>query len=94
MASATRSCVNDPVSEPVDSLILDLLTWIRAEPRPYAEVMDAWRTSCPQLPVWEEANERGFIIRRRVPPGGVIVSLSAAGARHLREHRGLVVAAR
>ena len=93
MAPATRACVNDPVSETVDSLILDLLTWIGAEPRPYAEVMDAWRTSWPQLPVWEEANERGFISRRRVPPRGAIVSLSDAGAKHLREHRGLAVVA-
>jgi D-3-phosphoglycerate dehydrogenase / 2-oxoglutarate reductase len=93
MAPATRACVNDPVPETVDSLILDLLAWLGAEPRPYAEVMDAWRTSCPRLPVWEEANERGFISRRRVPPRGAIVSLSAAGAQHLREQRGLAVAA-
>ena len=25
------------------------------------EVLDAWRTSCPRLPVWETAEERGFI---------------------------------
>lgn len=29
--------------------------------RTYEEVMSAWRTSCPRLPVWEEANERGFV---------------------------------
>jgi hypothetical protein len=39
------------MSETVDALILDLLAWIGAEPRPYAEVMEAWRTSCPRLPV-------------------------------------------
>ncbi len=70
------------VSAAVDSLVLDLLDWIGPEPRPYAEVLDAWRTSCPHLPVWEEANARGFIVRRR----GTL-AVSAAGARHLRSAR-------
>ena len=39
------------MTENVDSLILDLLARIGDEPRPYAEVMEAWRTSCPRLPV-------------------------------------------
>jgi len=34
-----------PGSERVDSLVLDLLEWIGAEPRPYGEVLEAWRTS-------------------------------------------------
>lgn len=49
------------MADPVEALIVDLLAWIGAGGRPYAEVMDAWRTSCPRLPVWEEANARGFI---------------------------------
>ena len=44
------------MSETVDALVLDLLEWIGPTPRPYDEVLDAWRTSCPRLPVWEEAN--------------------------------------
>ena len=48
-----------PLTETVDNLILDLLAWIGPNTRPYAEVLEAWRTSCPRLPVWEEANERG-----------------------------------
>src|ERR1700744_6814741 len=47
----------------VDSLVLDLLEWVAPHPRPYREGMDAWRTSCPRLPVWEEANDRGFVTR-------------------------------
>jgi hypothetical protein len=46
-------------------LIHDFLEWIGTEPKPYAEVMDAWRTSCPRLTVWEDAIDRGFIVRRR-----------------------------
>jgi len=47
--------------DPVDTLILDLLEWIGPGHRAYTEVMDAWRPSCPRLPVWEDANERGFV---------------------------------
>jgi hypothetical protein len=71
----------------VDTLILDLLEWMGSSPRPYAEVLEAWRTSCPRLPVWEDANDRGFIARHRAPGCGALVSLSPAGAQHLREHR-------
>jgi len=49
------------LSEPVEALILDLLEWLGPTPRPYAEVMDAWRTSCPRLPVWEDANDLGLV---------------------------------
>ncbi len=53
------------MAETVDALILDLLEFVAREERPYIEVMDAWRTSCPRLPVWEEANDRGLITRAR-----------------------------
>jgi hypothetical protein len=75
------------VSDTVDSLILDLLEWMGPNPRPYPEVLDVWRTSCPHLPVWEEANDRGFIARYRAPGCGALVSVSVAGAQHLRQHR-------
>lgn len=71
----------------VDALILDLLEWIGPNPRPYAEVMDAWRTSCPRLPVWEEANARGFVDRRHEPGKAATVALTAAGRTFLRQHR-------
>jgi D-3-phosphoglycerate dehydrogenase len=76
-----------PESAGVESLILDLLEWIGPNPRPYAEVLEAWRTSCPRLPVWEEASDRGFVVRHHAPGRGVLVSVSAAGAEHLRRHR-------
>jgi hypothetical protein len=34
-----------PVSDTVDTLILDLLEGIGSNPRPYAEALEAWRTS-------------------------------------------------
>jgi hypothetical protein len=76
--------------DPLDDLVLDLLEWIGTVPRPYGEVMEAWRTSCPRLPVWEEANERGFIRTDRAPGRGRLISVSPDGADHLRRHRAAV----
>ena len=75
------------MSDPVDALILDLLEWIGTESRPYAEVMDAWRTSCPRLPVWEDANERGLLTHEPDPERGALVSVSAAGREFLEKAR-------
>ena len=48
---------------PLDALIADLLESIGPDAKPYDDVISAWRTSCPRLPVWEDANERGFVAR-------------------------------
>jgi len=49
------------MSETVDNLLLDLLEWVGRKDRTYQETMDAWRTSCPRLPVWEDASDRGLV---------------------------------
>lgn len=67
----------------VESLILDLLEWVDVRDRSYEEVMGAWRTSCPRLPVWEDANERGLV----EIDGGSTVRITQAG-RALLERRG------
>ncbi len=75
------------MSDPVAALVLDLLEWIGPEPRPYSEVMEAWRTSCPRLPVWEEANARGFLTRNHRDGIGSVVGISPAGLAHLAAQR-------
>ena len=45
----------------VEVLVLDLLEWLSRQDRSYEETMEAWRTSCPKLPVWEDANEGGLV---------------------------------
>jgi len=75
------------VSNPLDSLILDLLAWIGPRPRPYAEVMDAWRTSCPRLTVWEDANERGFVASHREDGVGAVVTVTPCGREFLARNR-------
>jgi hypothetical protein len=49
------------VTSTVEVLILDLLEWLSRKDRSYEETMEAWRTSCPRLPVWEDANDHGLI---------------------------------
>ena len=75
--------------DPIESLILDLLEWIGPDSRPYPEVIEAWRTSCPRLPVWEEANERGLGLVERKGADGfpVLVSVTPLGKRLPRERR-------
>ena len=75
------------MADRVNALVLDLVEWVAKEPRPYADVMDAWRTSCPRLTIFEDAIDRGYIESRTVPGGGVIVAVTAAGSAVLREHR-------
>jgi len=75
------------MSNSVDDLILDLLEWLGSSPRPYTEVLDAWRTSCPRLPVWEEANDRGYILRQNLPGGAPFVTVSAEGTKYLSRYR-------
>jgi hypothetical protein len=66
------------MSETVDALLHDLLGWLAVRDRPYGEVMEAWRTSCPRMPVWEEATERGFVTRILVQ-GKPHVAITPAG---------------
>jgi hypothetical protein len=49
------------MDDAVESLMLDLLEWLGRKDRTYQETMEAWRTSCPRLPVWEDANDRGLV---------------------------------
>lgn len=82
-----RQSAGQVESDTVDTLVLDLLEWIGPNHRPYAEVLEAWRTSCPRLPVWENAIDRGFIARHYVPGDGALISVSPAGTEHLRNCR-------
>ena len=46
---------------PAGHLTLQFLAWIGEAPRSYGEAMDAWRTSCPRLSIWEDALQEGLI---------------------------------
>jgi len=54
------------MSETIGALLYDMLAWLARGAQPYADVMDAWRTSCPRLTVWEDAIERGLVEHARI----------------------------
>jgi hypothetical protein len=45
----------------IEALRRQLLEWLDREPRTYGEAMEAWRTSCPRLSIWEDAQADGLI---------------------------------
>jgi D-3-phosphoglycerate dehydrogenase len=70
----------------VEPLVLDMLEWLSRTERSYTETMDAWRTSCPRLPVWEDANDEGLVsIKDR--NGRPYVCVTPAGLEFLRRLR-------
>jgi hypothetical protein len=69
-----------------ESLILDLLEWVASGERSYEDVMDAWRTSCPRLPVWEDANDRGLLNQEWIN-GRCAIRITTAGLALLDQHR-------
>ena len=73
-------------SPTIASLICDLLEWLAGRERTYEEVLDAWRTSCPRLPVWEDANDLELVTREYIG-GRCIVKLSARGRALLRQRK-------
>ena len=46
---------------PLAMLTAQFLAWLAARPRSYAETMEAWRSSCPRLSVWEDALGDGLV---------------------------------
>jgi hypothetical protein len=70
------------MSEAADALVLDLVEWIAREPRPYAEVIATWRTSCPRLTIWEDAVDSGYVARGL----GAMVVVTEDGRKLLRKH--------
>jgi hypothetical protein len=72
--------------EAADSLVLDLVEWVAREPRPYQEVIAAWRTSCPRLTVWEDAVDSGYVARAGATSSQVMVVVTDDGRKWLRAH--------
>jgi D-3-phosphoglycerate dehydrogenase len=77
------------MKNPVDALVVDLLEWIGPSGRRYDETVDVWRTSCPRLPVWEEAQLRGFVEHHHKPGEAAHVALTRRGTEHLRRAQAL-----
>ena len=72
-------------ADPAAGLLLQFLAWVAARPRTYGETMDAWRTSCPRLSIWEDALQES-LVRVEAAKGAQAttrVLLTPAGQSHL-----------
>lgn len=74
------------MTDTVEDLILDLVEWVGRRECTYEETMDAWRTSCPKLPIWEDATERG-LLESGFEKGRSMVRVTPAGLAFLKEKR-------
>ena len=74
-----------PVTTETKALVLDFVEWVAAHPRPYKEVMEAWRTSCPRLTIWEDAVDQGLVVREPQEGVGSIVRATPLGLLRLKE---------
>lgn len=68
-------------------LTIDFLTWLAGGPRPYGEVMEAWRTSCPRLTIWEDAIDDGLVAHRHMAGQAPLIELTERGTAFLAAHR-------
>ena len=67
--------------------LLQFLAWVAARRRSHAETMDAWRTSCPRLSVWEDALADDLVRVERADTtlrGVAAVALTEKGAAVLK----------
>jgi hypothetical protein len=71
------------MSDSPSLIMIQFLSWVADRPRGYAETMDAWRTSCPRLSVWEDAVIADLV--RLEGEGGRAVRLTERGAAVLRQ---------
>jgi hypothetical protein len=74
------------MTESADPLLLDFVEWVAREPRAYVEVLATWKTSCPQLTIWEDAADRGYVSRESIAGFGTVLAVTDAGERLLRDH--------
>lgn len=70
------------MAESASLIMLQFLAWVADRPRTYPETMEAWRSTCPRLSVWEDAIIDGLV---RLDNGnGRAVELTARGRKLLR----------
>jgi hypothetical protein len=58
---------------------VELLSWLSARRRTYDETMEAWRSLCARLTVWEDALADGLVRVGRAGTGRSTVSLTERG---------------
>jgi hypothetical protein len=61
----------------VNAPTAQLLAWVAKRSRTYGETIEAWKTSCPRLSVWEDAVIDGLV---RVDRGAVVLTNAGRSA--------------
>jgi hypothetical protein len=75
---AEKPSLKEASLEEPSLIMIQFLTWVADRPRNYAQAMDAWRSSCPRLSVWEDAIIEGLV--RIESNANRTVRLTARGA--------------
>jgi hypothetical protein len=76
------------MSKTASLLMIEFLAWVADRPRTYAQTMEAWRTSCPRLSVWEDALADDLIqVAGANRPDQPEVTLTPRGRAVLDRHR-------
>ncbi len=60
-------------------IMIQFLQWVATRPRRREEVLDAWQSSCPRFPVWEDARADGLVRQCGGETGEHRVELTARG---------------
>ena len=66
------------------ALVRQLLEWVASRPRTYRDTIEAWRTSCPRLPVWEDVTMNGLVVVAASEEGEDAVQLTDEGRAVLK----------
>jgi hypothetical protein len=64
-------------------LMAQFLEWVDRRPRRYAEIRDAWSSTCPLNCTWEDAISEGLV--RHISGGSI--TLTEQGRARLYGHR-------
>ncbi|MCA0245622.1 MAG: hypothetical protein LCH93_03290 [Proteobacteria bacterium] len=76
------------VSAAPSLIMVQFLEWVAARPRSREEVLDAWQSSCPRFPVWEDARAEGFVRQSGGDRGEHKVELTPLGRAALAARLG------
>jgi hypothetical protein len=78
-----------PTASTAPTLIMvQFLEWVAARPRSREDVLDAWQSSCPRFPVWEDARAEGFVCQKGGDLGEHKVELTPLGRATLASRLG------
>ncbi len=87
VATPRKTSAETPEEAAAAALTLQFLDFI-ADGRTYGETMEAWRSTCPRMPIWEDAVRHGLV---RVENGGAMnlsrIVLTARGTARLGRNK-------